>query len=98
MFARFKNIFLFLIIFALLGGGYYFFLRGESGDSLLTKTATEGTRPVEQELITLLLQLRSIRLDEGIFASPVFDSLNDFSQPLQAEPVGRPNPFAPLGQ
>jgi hypothetical protein len=49
-----------------------------------------------QELVETLLQLRAVKLDGTIFNEPAFMSLQDYSQPIIQEPVGRENPFAPL--
>jgi hypothetical protein len=51
-----------------------------------------------REILTLLADLKSVRLDESIFSDPVFQSLKDTSVELSAEPKGRPNPFAPIGK
>lgn len=65
-------------------------------DSLLsTETVSEGGP--EQELVSTLLALRSVKLDGAIFTDPAFMSLKDFSTQIVPEPVGRPNPFAPVG-
>lgn len=50
------------------------------------------------ELLTLLADMRTIRLDESLFSDPAFQELQDFSVALRSEPKGRPNPFAPLGK
>lgn len=50
----------------------------------------------EKEMLDELLQLRSIRLSESLFANPLFISLVDFSKPLAEQLKGRSNPFAPI--
>jgi len=70
---------------------------GEEGN-VLTVLEPEGPgAAVERELLSTLLELRSLRLNEGIFNDPVFHSLRDFGQPLTPQPIGRNNPFAPIG-
>jgi hypothetical protein len=77
--------------------GYSYFFTGKE-EPVLEKQAVTGIKnPVDQELIALLLQLRGIKLDDGIFSDPVFLSLQDFSQELVPEPVGRVNPFSAYG-
>lgn len=49
------------------------------------------------DLLGILSTLKSLSLDDGIFASPIFNNLIDFSKELSVEPVGRSNPFAPIG-
>lgn len=95
LFSKHKNLiyiggFLLVVI-----GGYYFF-----GSSI--KLGSGATSPAaasesEQELLNELLKLKSLQLDESIFADPAFKSLEDFSQPIDPEPVGRKNPFMPAG-
>lgn len=64
------------------------------GSPLLTTTpAGSGA---DQELVATLLALRAVKLDGTIFTDPSFMSLRDFSTQIIPEPVGRPNPFAPL--
>lgn len=85
----------FIIIVMVLFGGYqYFFATGT--ERVVTATDAPGAG-VDQDLIALLFELRAIRLDDAIFSDPLFHSLQDFGQELVAEPIGRQNPFAPLG-
>lgn len=75
---------------------YSYFFAGAPQQPLTVTTVTSDAA-VDQDLIALLTTLKSIRLDTAIFSDPAFQSLQDFSQALVPEPVGRPNPFAPLG-
>ncbi|MBY0539414.1 hypothetical protein K2P56_03215 [Patescibacteria group bacterium] len=76
----------------------YFFTGKESSNAVLQEEQVSTATPADQDLISLLLELKSITLDEAIFSNQAFQSLEDFSQDLVNEPVGRVNPFAPLGQ
>jgi len=49
-----------------------------------------------QQILEILLALRSVKLDDAIFSNNSFISLKDFSTKIIPEPVGRPDPFAPL--
>ena len=75
---------------------YTFFFAGDSQAPVLDQTAVTQASPEDQNLISLLLELKSITLDDSIFKDPIFLGLQDFSQELVPEPSGRPNPFAPL--
>ncbi len=75
-----------------------FFTPDRSNPLTVERTVRAGQSAVEQELIGLLLELRSITLDTDVFDDARFRSLEDFSQQIVAEPVGRENPFAPIGQ
>lgn len=46
--------------------------------------------------LNLLNQVRSLKIDTALFTDPTFVSLRDYSVAITPEPVGRPNPFAPL--
>ena len=93
---RFKTL---IIVIVLATGGFFVYAHffGGGAEPLLSQTATAATSPEDQSLITLLLQLKSIRLDNSIFSDNTFKSLQDFSQELVPEPIGRVNPFASLG-
>lgn len=67
-----------------------------SNSNLLVADRTENISAADQEILKLLLDMRSIQLDSGIFENPAFASLRDFGRSIVAEPVGRDNPFVPL--
>jgi hypothetical protein len=96
MLAKYQNIIVIVVIIAIAFGIYSYFFAGKT-EAPLTAETVSAASPADQDLISLLLELKSITLDDSIFANPTFTSLHDFSQDLVAEPVGRPNPFAPLG-
>ena len=78
--------------------GYLLFFRGDTSTAPLSVTRPQETQGgVSQELLSTLLQLHSMSLDERVWSDPVFKSLRDFGVALSPAPVGRPNPFAPLG-
>jgi len=61
-------------------------------------TTTAGTSPVGQDFLSLLLNVKNIKLDNSIFSDPAFINLHDSSITLTPDAViGRPNPFAQLG-
>ena len=66
-----------------------------AGEPLLTATPAGAA---DTGVVEVLLRLRAIRLDSAIFSEPAFTALKDFSVEIVPEPVGRPNPFAPLGR
>ena len=65
-------------------------------DVLTSSTAT-STSSVGGDLLGSIAQLKAVTLDPSIFSDPVFLSLVDFGVAIPLEPVGRGNPFAPLG-
>ncbi len=50
------------------------------------------------DLVSILLNVKNIKLDDSIFRNPAFTSLIDSSITLSQDGTqGRPNPFAPIG-
>jgi len=92
---KYQTVILFVVIVAGLFGVYQIFFAG-SNEPALTVTQTAAAGP-DQDLVALLFELKGIRLDNALFSDPLFQSLKDFGKDLVSEPIGRPNPFAPLG-
>ena len=77
----------------------YFYMSGDSSTSTAnTGTLTAGSTygAVGSSELSLLNQVRSLRIDTALFRDPVFLSLQDYSVSIPPENVGRPNPFAAL--
>ena len=93
-----KNILLALGLALILWLGYRFFFGGS--DAALTAqnamVISQASRDTEVFLRTLQ-QLRGIQLNGELFHDTRFTSLTDYRRPIVAEPVGRHNPFAPVG-
>ncbi len=95
-----KNI-IFLTIF-LVASFYlysYFFSKEtetEISGSLSVTTPEGVSRTVGGDLLVILSDLRTMKLDDSIFSDPLFRSLKNFRVELSSEPVGRDNPFAPI--
>lgn len=93
-----KNIAIILIILTIAFGGYVFFVQTPAGEGDVSAN--------EQELQAMLAQtsvfiersqeLDQMMLDTSILEDARFRSLRTFSKPLREEPVGRPDPFAPV--
>jgi hypothetical protein len=83
------------VIIILLFVGYGFFFGGSDEEALVSESAVPDA--VGGDLIAILGRLQSLSLEGTVFSNPLFRSLVDFGIELTPEPVGRPNPFAPLG-
>lgn len=98
------NKLLFTVFVVVVIGGVWYGLSNNAApeQELLTTVSTTGGSPTQdnadQQLIASLLALRSVSLSGTILQDPAFQSLRDFGTAIVAEPVGRPNPFAPLGR
>ncbi|PCI30052.1 hypothetical protein COB52_01930 [Candidatus Kaiserbacteria bacterium] len=86
-----------IVIIAALG---WFGLSGnQTTSSLLTNDSrSSGNVVVDQDILRLLLDMRSIQLDSSIFENPAFGKLQDFGKQIIPEPVGRDNPFLPSNE
>ncbi len=52
---------------------------------------------ITQKLINLINQLNKVDLGNTFFKESAYNSLIDYSKPIDDEARGRPNPFAPIG-
>ncbi len=95
-FSKYKTIILVGVLVVIGFFAYSYFFTG-TPQAALTASTPSANAAVDQDLIALLSTLNSIKLDGTIFSDPSFQSLQDFSQALVPEPVGRQNPFASLG-
>lgn len=89
-----------LIVLVLAVGAFVayqnFYVANLDIDPLARESQVAGSI-VGQEIISLLGELESIKLDVTIFEKESFRTLIDFGQTINSEPVGRGNPFAPIG-
>lgn len=92
------------IIFIILGLlliflAYVFLVKKDpEAESLITDDLASSDTDILGDRITqALLRIEQIKLDKSIFTNEVYRSLQDRSIPIEPEPVGRNNPFAPIG-
>lgn len=98
-----KKTFILIILLLIVGAGVYFYFQGNPSDSAssLTQTASPESADasaVGSRVLSLLNQINSLKIDTSIFNSLVYRSLVDYSITIPEQNVGRPNPFAPIGQ
>ena len=65
--------------------------------SLITPQGDGSLIPAERNVVDTLLTLRAVSLNGTIFLDPSFKLLKDFGKEITPEPVGRANPFSPIG-
>lgn len=93
---RYRN-WIAVIALVVVGFFIYTYFFTSTPEPVLSASTPSQNALVDADLIALLSELKSIQLDDSIFKDQTFLSLHDFSQTLVPEPVGRQNPFAPLG-
>ncbi len=94
-----KNMLFALALAVILWLGYsIFFSEDEAALTAANGAVSSAAARDTQEFLTRLQQLRDIKFDRTIFSDARFQSFVDHRQPIVDEPVGRPNPFAPIGQ
>ena len=102
---KLKKIIFTIIALGILFVIYAVFIKPDPTTDSLVEGRTTGTTAVSSQEARLLgsqiaqalLKIEQITLDRAIFDNAIFVSLQDRSQPIVEEPVGRTNPFAPIG-
>lgn len=97
---RTRNIVLFVLLLGAAFAAYtYFFTGKKEAEPLVKEPPLLSQEQVKgKDLLKVLLSLNNIKLDDEIFSSPLFTSLEDFTLTLPSSgPIGRRNPFAPIG-
>ncbi len=70
-------------------------------NSFFADLGTPDVAPAQSvgaDLVKLSDNLAKATLDQKLFGEGPYRALADFSTPLQPQPFGRANPFAPIGQ
>ena len=106
---KIKNIIIFSVVGIVLILVYFVFIKKAPETQSLTSTSSVPTAKtisgtvnkdstVSKDFLTMLLSVKSIRLDDSIFSNIAFTNLHDSSiELISSTDEGRPNPFAPIG-
>lgn len=92
-----KNILFSIIMMFICFFAYQYWVGAAESDYQLISIKDAASGDVGNETLQLLSELRTLVLDEDIFTDRTFQNLEDFSVELQPQPIGRNNPFAPIG-
>lgn len=94
-----KQILIIVLILIVAFVGYQmFFSTKDTGTSTLSTSAVAKQTIVDgAQLYSTLKNLLEVKLEGTIFSNETFKSLVDYGVTIQDQPVGRPNPFAPIG-
>jgi hypothetical protein len=99
MIAKYKNIIIILVIIVLGLVAYSFLKPSPTAESLLATTQRQDSAQVlGDEITSAISQINSLKLDRAVLDDPIVKNLIDHSKPILPEPVGRKNPFAPIGK
>jgi hypothetical protein len=96
LFNKYKTYLLVVVGVVVVIGVWWSFSSDAPSNSLLTTQGASNSTGGDKDLVDTLLQLRTVSLSGTIFSDPSFARLQDFATPIVPEPIGRPNPFAPL--
>ncbi|MEY4440912.1 MAG: hypothetical protein RLY49_538 [Candidatus Parcubacteria bacterium] len=98
---KLKKIILLLIIAIALFVVYAVFIKkGPEVDSLInngTGSTSGDAQVIGNQISQALTRIDQLKLDKTIFTNILYRSLVDRSEPISEEPIGRSNPFAPIG-
>lgn len=96
-----KNIILIVALVLVAIGGYFIFTGGDDATDtqpLVGVQVGSASSGMGQEIVIELNRLRALQSINGdLFVNPAFASLRDFTQTVVPQPIGRNNPFAPIG-
>jgi len=99
MIGKYKNIIIIGVIIALGLIAYSFLKPDPTAETLLETTQRQDSAQVlGDEITSAISQINSLKLDRTVLDDPIVKKLIDHSKPILPEPVGRKNPFAPIGE
>lgn len=90
-----NTIFLIIASLVVAGGAYWYFFTGSpASDAPLSEGSAQSAAQIQFE--TLIGELGPITFDLTILSDPRFNALVDLTTPIEPEPIGRKDPFAPI--
>jgi hypothetical protein len=99
-----KNIVLIAIIVVVVLGATLYGMSSQSApstggtaDGMLAAKPGDSDGGGDPDVLKMLLDMRSIKLDDRLFKSPAFQVLQDTGKDVLSEPKGRANPFSAPG-
>lgn len=84
-----------IVVIAALG---YFYYSGStpSTSGTLISSANANDQAVGAQVLGILNQVKTLRIDTALFSDPGYQTLRDHTVPIPPQNVGRTNPFAPI--
>lgn len=87
-----------IVVVSFIGYKIFFVNKEPAGIALAPDSMAMAELADNQKTLTLLNNLKRVTLDEMIFSNQIFMELINFERPIMDEPIGRPNPFLPIGR
>jgi hypothetical protein len=90
-----KKSIIILIAILVIGGGIYFYMSGTPTDntSLSVDGTTSDAGVIGAQVLSLLNQVNSLKIEGEFFKTPAYKSLIDHTVPIFEQNVGKQNPF-----
>lgn len=105
--SKIKNIIIAVVIVGILIVAYFVIFKKDApeanlvsstGNAVIPTSTSDQNSLLSKDFLSLLLNVKNIKLDDSIFTDSAFASLRDSTIELISDGnEGRPNPFAPLG-
>ncbi|HEV3244875.1 MAG TPA: hypothetical protein VG102_00790 [Candidatus Paceibacterota bacterium] len=86
-----------VVLIVIIAAAWWGFTGVSGPSSVVTSSGTlTATSSQDAQIVSTLLQLQAVSLSGTILNDPDFLALQDFTTQIVTEPIGRPDPFAPL--
>ncbi len=86
-----------IVVLVIVAAGIaYFYYEGFPSPDSSSLQASSDEASVGTQVLDLLNQIRSLKIDTSLFSDPAYLTLRDYTVQIPPENVGRTNPFAPL--
>ncbi|MHB1769853.1 MAG: hypothetical protein ACYCPH_02100 [Minisyncoccota bacterium] len=85
-----------IIVVALIAaaGAYWYFFTGTGNQPPVSVSVSKSQAQTRFQV--LVNELQTISFNTSILSDPRFNALVDLTTPISPEPIGRPDPFAPI--
>jgi uncharacterized protein YerC len=91
-----KTNILIIVVIVLIAASIYFYKSGGQAPESETLKVNPEVQASAARVLTLLNQIKSLRINADLFTSAEYQTLQDNTVVIPALPVGRINPFAPI--
>ena len=93
LFQNNKNIIITIILFIVAFGVFKYFQNSDTTTAPIDSSVLSAGKDV----VDLSNSIQSATLDKTLFTIPAYRALQDFSTDIASQPIGRKNPFSPIG-